>query len=149
MFQVVKSVISGVFDVFASGRHGRKHCAGGNHARSIGEATPQSACSAGRRSRSATLSTTGGARGQGGFWVGLGEHDCRFQIGYFKMIKVLFRGKCSAGTPDGADTGRNGREAALDMTTPHPQSLSPLRGEGSQWRRDPHLGRFGYERNRL
>jgi len=25
--------------------------------------------------------------------------------------------------------------AALDMTTPHPQSLSPLRGEGSQWRR--------------
>jgi len=39
-----------------------------------------------------------------------------------------------AGTPDGADTGRNGREAALDMTTPHPQSLSPLRGEGSQWR---------------
>jgi hypothetical protein len=40
-----------------------------------------------------------------------------------------------SGTPDGADTGRNGREAALDMTTPHPQSLSPLRGEGSQWRR--------------
>ena len=101
MFQVVKSVISGFFDVFASGRHGRKHCAGGNHARSIGEATPQSACSAGRRSRSATLSTTGGARGQGGFWVGLGEHDCRFQIGYFKMIKVLFRGKCSAWTPGG------------------------------------------------
>ena len=84
--------VSGVFDVFASGRHGRKHCAGGNHARSIGEATPQSACSAGRRSRSATLSTTGGARGQGGFWVGLGEHDCRFQIGYFKMIKALFLG---------------------------------------------------------
>jgi len=53
------------------------------------------------------------------------------------MIKVLFQGLCgefSAGTPDGADTGRNGREAALDMTTPHPQSLSPLRGEGSQWR---------------
>ena len=44
---------------------------------------------------------------------------------------------------------RLAREAALEMTTPHPQSLSPLRGEGSQWRRDPHLGRFGYERNRL
>jgi hypothetical protein len=40
-----------------------------------------------------------------------------------------------AGTPDGADTERNGREAALGMTTPHPQSLSPLRGEGSQERR--------------
>ena len=53
-------------------------------------------------------------------------------------VKVIIRGfggKFSAGTPDGADTGRNGREAALDMTTPHPQSLSPLRGEGSQWRR--------------
>jgi len=30
--------------------------------------------------------------------------------------------------PDGADTGRNGREAALDMAIHHPQSLSPLRG---------------------
>jgi len=59
----------------------------------------------------------------------------------FMVIKVLIRGfcgKCSAGTPEGADTGRNGREAALDMTTPSPsippQSLSPLRGEESQWR---------------
>jgi len=42
-----------------------------------------------------------------------------------------------------------GREAAPEMTTPHPQSLSPLRGEGSQWRRDRHLGRFGCERNML
>jgi hypothetical protein len=29
---------------------------------------------------------------------------------------------------------RVARKEALDMTTPHPQSLSPLRGEGSQWR---------------
>ena len=71
---------------------------------------------------------------------------------WLKVINVILRGfwaKFSAGTPDGADTGRNGREAALDMTTPHPQSLSPLRGEGSQGRPDRQLGRFGCERNML
>jgi hypothetical protein len=43
-----------------------------------------------------------------------GVHDC------LKVINVILRGfwaKFSAGTPDGADTGRNGREAALGMTT--------------------------------
>ena len=37
---------------------------------------------------------------------------------------------------------RLAREGALDMTTPHPQSLSPLRGEGSQWR----CGRLDWRR---
>ena len=36
----------------------------GNHARAPVEATPQSACSAGKQSRSATLSTPGGWRGR-------------------------------------------------------------------------------------
>jgi len=47
----------------------------------MGMASPQSACFAGKRSRSATSSTS---------WR-LGGHDFRFQIWYFKMIKVLFR----------------------------------------------------------
>jgi len=56
--------------------------------------------------------------------------------GCFKVVKSdisgvlrefsVFSFKCSAWTAGGADTGRNGREAALDMTTPHPQSpLNP------------------------
>ena len=68
--------------------------------------------------------------------------------GRFHATKCLLRRQTES-QRDFVHHRRLAREAALDMTTPHPQSLSPLRGEGSQWRRDPHLGRFGYERNML
>ena len=42
----------------------------GKHARAPGDATPQSACSAGKQSRSATLSTPGVGRGAGPTWRG-------------------------------------------------------------------------------
>jgi hypothetical protein len=54
-----KSDITGVFDVFGFGHwlwsQGLREA--GKHARALDDATPQSACSAGKQSRSATLST--------------------------------------------------------------------------------------------
>jgi len=63
-FMVIKVILRGVLMFFWFGHwlwsRGLREV--GKHARAPGDAMPQSACSAGRRSRSATSSTTGGMR---------------------------------------------------------------------------------------
>ena len=118
IFQNVKSVISGIF----RGLVGNRWKMG---ALGIPPPHPWSFCPL--RGEGVRGGATNGSQGSG-------LRRC------FMVINVIFRGKCSAWTPGGADTERNGREAALDMTTPHPHSLSPLRGEGLRVTRPGILG---------
>jgi len=67
-----KKCYFGVFRWFCLGHRPWPHelRGAGKHARAPGDATPQSACSAGKQSRSATLSTPGVGRGAGPTWRG-------------------------------------------------------------------------------
>jgi len=68
---VIKVILRGFLMFFGFGHWlwSRGLRQAGKHVRVPDDAMPQSACSAGKRSRSATSSTTGGSRGYGGWPV--------------------------------------------------------------------------------
>ena len=70
-FMVIKVILRGFLMFFGFGHWlwSRGLRQAGKHVRAPDDAMPQSACSAGKRSRSATSSTTGGSRGYGGWPV--------------------------------------------------------------------------------